>query len=157
MAVYLMQHGIPVNKAENPERPLTDQGKKDVENLAEFLHKRGIHIQEIFHSGKRRARETAEIMCTRLNPGTEPKVIKGLSPLDDVGEIADKINKGGGDLLIAGHMPHLSKLTSLLVTGNESVPVVGFQQGGIVRLEQNEVGGWIVAWMLVPKLITNDF
>lgn len=155
MVVYLMQHGVPVNKAENPERPLSDQGKKDVKNLAEFLYNRGTRIHEVFHSGKRRASETAEIMSARLSPGTEPKAIKGLSPLDDVGEIADKINKGGGDLLIAGHLPHLSKLTSLLVTGNESVPVVGFQQGGIVSLEQKEEDGWIVAWMLVPELIKN--
>ena len=156
MAVYLVQHGIPVSKAENPERPLSDQGKKDVKNLAEFLYRRGVGVQEVFHSGKRRARETAEILCTRLNPGIEPKALKGLSPLDDVGEIADKIDKEEGDLLLAGHLPHLSKLTSLLVTGNESVPVVGFQQGGIVCLEKNEEDGWIVAWMLVPELITNE-
>ena len=154
MAVYLMQHGMPVTKEENPERPLTDRGKKDVATLAEFLHKRGIRIQEVFHSGKRRARETAEIIGARLNPGAEPKALKGLSPLDDVGEIADKINKEGGELLIAGHLPHLSKLTSLLVTGNESVPIVGFRQGGIVCLERSQQDGWIVAWMLVPEIIS---
>ena len=105
MTVYLMQHGTPVSKDKDPERPLSDQGRKDVESSAEFLYKRGIRVQEVFHSGKRRALETAEIMSARLNPGTEPKAMEGLSPLDDVGEIADKINKEGGDLLIAGHLP----------------------------------------------------
>jgi phosphohistidine phosphatase len=155
MTVYLMQHGTPVSKEKDPERPLSDQGRQDVESSAEFLYKRGIRVQEVFHSGKRRAMETAEIMSARLNPGTKPKAMKGLSPLDNVREIADKINKEGGDLLIAGHLPHLSKLTSLLVTGNESIPVVGFQQGGIVCLKQNEEDGWIVAWMLVPEIIGN--
>lgn len=154
MAVYLMQHGKPVNEAVNPERPLAERGKKDVESLAEFLFKRGIRFDKVFHSGKTRARETAEIMSARLNPGKEPEAVKGLSPLDDVGEIADKINKEGGDLLIAGHLPHLSRLTSRLVTGNESVSVVGFQQGGIVCLRKNEEGGWIVAWMLIPEIVT---
>ena len=153
MAVYLMQHGKPLSKEDDPERPLSPQGIKEVENLAKFLHGLGITFQEIYHSGKRRARETAEIMGFRLTPGTEPKEKKGLSPLDDVGEIADQINKKEGGLLIAGHLPHLSKLTSLLVTGNETIPVVSFQQGGLVCLERTEDGGWAVAWMLVPEIL----
>ncbi len=153
VAVYLMQHGIPVSKADDPERPLSAQGIKDVENIAEFLQKRGIIVKDIYHSGKRRARETAEIMGIRFAPGAEPKERRGLSPLDDVGDIADQINEGNGDLLIAGHLPHLEKLTSLLVIGNESVPVVSFQQGGLVCLERHEDKDWTVAWMLVPELI----
>jgi phosphohistidine phosphatase len=153
VAVYLMQHGIPVSKTDDPERPLSAQGIKDVENLAEFLQKRGITVKDIYHSGKRRARETAEIMGFRFAPGSEPKERRGLSPLDDVGDIADQINKGNEDLLIAGHLPHLEKLTSLLVIGNESVPVVSFRQGGLVCLEQHEDKGWTVAWMLVPEII----
>jgi phosphohistidine phosphatase len=148
-----MQHGIPVSKADDPERPLSAQGIKDVENLAEFLQKRGITVKDLYHSGKRRARETAEIMSTRLAHGTEPKERRGLSPLDDVGDIADQIINGEGDLLIAGHLPHLARLTSRLVLGNETVPVVRFQQGGLVCLERHEDEGWAVAWMLVPEIL----
>ena len=153
MAVYLMQHGIPVSKAEDPERPLSAKGMKDIENLAEFLQKRGITVKDVYHSGKRRAKETAEIKSARVAPGTEPRERRGLSPLDDVGDIVDQINKGNGGILIAGHLPHLSKLTSLLVVGNESVPVVSFQQGGLVCLERLDDEGWAVAWMLVPEII----
>jgi len=45
VAVYLMQHGIPVSKAEDPERPLSAKGMKDIENLAEFLQKRRITLK----------------------------------------------------------------------------------------------------------------
>lgn len=153
MAVYLMQHGRPLSKEDDPERPLSPEGIKEVENLAKFLHGLGITLQEIYHSGKRRAKETAEIMGSLLTPGREPKEKKGLSPLDDVVEIADHINKKEGDLLIAGHLPHLSKLTSLLVTGKETNPIVSFQQGGLVCLKRNEDDGWAVAWMLVPEIL----
>lgn len=153
MAVYLMQHGIPVSKAEDPERPLSAKGMKDIENLAEFLQKRGITVKDVYHSGKRRAKETAEIMSARVAPGTEPKERRGLLPLDDAGDIVDQINKGNGDILITGHLPHLAKLTSLLVVGNESDPVVSFQQGGLVCLERLGDEGWAVAWMLVPEII----
>jgi len=153
MKIYLMQHGKPVPKEENPERPLSVEGKGDVERLATFLQRGGIGVDEIFHSGKIRARETAEIMMSRLNPGVRPEEKGGLSPLDNVNGIAVHLKEMDKDLLIAGHLPHLGRLTSLLVTGSESIPVVSFKQGGVVCLEKGEDGGWKVAWMLVPEIL----
>ena len=153
MRIYLMQHGKPVSKEEDPDRPLSDQGKKDVEKIANFLQKYGLVIEDIFHSGKTRARQTAEIMSSRLNPRVKPQKMDGLSPLDDVKEMANRIEKNEKDLLVAGHLPNLAKLTSLLIAGDESIPVVGFQQGGVVCLERGEERNWAIAWMLLPELI----
>ena len=153
MRIYLMQHGKPVSKEEDPERHLSDEGKDDVERMAEFLQRSGIRIEDVLHSGKTRARQTAEIMVSRLNPGLEPQERPGLSPLDDVKQIAGQIKEAKKDLLIAGHLPHLTRLASLLITGSESVPVVSFQQGGVVCLEKGEEGQWSVTWMVIPELI----
>lgn len=153
MRIYLMQHGKPVSKEEDPDRPLSDQGKKDVERIASFLQKCRLNIDNIFHSGKTRARQTAEIMSSRLIPRVKPQKKDGLSPLDDVKEIANQIEKMEKELLVAGHLPHLAKLTSLLIAGDESIPVVGFQQGSVVCLERGEERNWAVAWMLLPELI----
>jgi phosphohistidine phosphatase len=153
MRVYLMQHGKPLPKEEDPDRPLSDQGKVDVGRVGEFLRKSGVKVQEAFHSGKTRARQTAEIMLSQLNPGLEAIEKAGLSPMDDVKEIAAEIKGAERDLLITGHLPHLGKLASLLVAGDEAVPVVRFQQGGVVCLEKDEEGGWSVAWMVVPEII----
>ncbi len=153
MKIYLMQHGKPVPKEKDPERPLSDQGREDVERMADFLQKGGVKVEGIFHSGKTRARQTAEIMASRLNPGVEPQKKSGLSPLDDVNEIADQIKEGEQDLLITGHLPHLGRLSSLLIAGNESIPVVSFQQGGVVCLEEDQEGRWSMAWMLIPEIV----
>ena len=153
MRIYLMQHGKPVSKEEDPERPLSDEGKNDVESMAGFLQRSGIRIEDVLHSGKTRARQTAEIMVSRLNPGLEPQERPGLSPLDDVKQIAGQIKEAKKDLLIAGHLPHLARLASLLIAGDEAIPVVSFQQGGVVCLEKDEQGHWSVAWMVVPELI----
>jgi phosphohistidine phosphatase len=67
--------------------------------------------------------------------------------------IADVIQTGEEDLLIAGHLPHLAKLAALLVAGDETKLVVRFQQGGVVCLEQDEEGRWAVAWMVVPEIL----
>jgi len=151
MAVYLMQHGKPVPKAEDPEKPLSSQGIRDVESVAEFFERQGLGIQKIYHSGKRRAKETAEIMGRLCPHPAEER--QGLSPLDDVRDMAAEIKNENGDLLIAGHLPHLARLTSLLVVGDETVPLVRFQQGGMVCLEKHETEGWVVSWMLVPSII----
>lgn len=153
MKLYLMQHGKPLAEEEDPDRSLSDPGKKDVEKMADFLCKAGVRIDEAFHSGKTRARQTAEIMMSRLNPGLAVVPRNGLSPLDDVNGIADHIKKAEKDLLIAGHLPHLGKLASLLMTGRDSVPVVSFRQGGVVCLEKGAEGLWSVIWMLIPEIL----
>ena len=88
MNIYLVQHGKPVPKEEDPERPLSAQGKEDVEKMSAFLMKAGIEVDDIFHSGKTRARNTAEIIASKLNPDKKPIKKGGLSPLDEVKIIA---------------------------------------------------------------------
>jgi phosphohistidine phosphatase len=154
MNIYLVQHGKPFSKEENPDKPLSNKGKEDVGRVASFLMKAGIKVDDIFHSGKTRARETAEIMISKLIPGREPVKKNGLAPLDDVKTIAWEIKQGQKDLMIVGHLPHLAKLTALLITGSDSNPVVSFQQGGIVCLRHDdEEKGWTIAWMLVPEIV----
>lgn len=153
MKLYLMQHGRPVAKEEDPDRPLSDQGQRDVEKVADFLTKHGVRIEEAFHSGKTRARQTAEIMISRLNPDLTLSQREGLSPMDDVRGIANHVRAAARDLLIVGHLPHLGKLAAVLIVGRDSVPVVRFQQGGVVCLEKDVEGHWSVAWMLVPGIL----
>jgi phosphohistidine phosphatase SixA len=46
-----------------------------------------------------------------------------------------------------GHMPFLGRLASLLVVGDKQAQVVGFQMGGLVKLEPKvDRDGFSVAW-----------
>ena len=154
MNIYLMQHGKPVPKEKNPDKPLSDRGRDDVDKMAGFLKKAGIQVETIFHSGKTRARQTAEIISSKINPGKESQKREGLSPLDDVKIIAEEIKQGQKDFMIVGHLPHMGKLVSFLTTGSDSSQVVRFQQGGVVCLRTNEEEkNWAIAWMLVPEII----
>lgn len=148
-----MRHGQPVSTEENPERPLSQHGKKDVEKMAEFLRGAGVKIDQALHSGKARARQTAAIVASRLNPKLVLQESPGLGPLDDVTMIVKQISEAKKDLLIAGHMPHLGKLLALLVIGNQLARVVDLQQGGVVCLEKDEIDRWSVVWVLVPEII----
>ena len=153
MRVYLMRHGKPEPAENHPERPLSNEGRNDVERIADFLRRSGIKIEQALHSGRARSRETAAIMASRLNPELEPQESPGLAPLDDVTGIANQIREGNKDLLIAGHMPHLGKLMSLLVVGSQFTPLVNFPQGCVVCLERDEKDQWSTVWILVPEIM----
>jgi phosphohistidine phosphatase len=56
--------------------------------------------------------------------------------------------------MIVGHLPHLARLASLLITGSETLEVAAFQQGGVVCLEHDRAGeSWRIKWMLVPEIL----
>ena len=104
----------------------------------------------ICHSGKLRAKQTAEIFADSLKRPAE--AAQGLNPNDDVLEWADRISREKGDLMIIGHLPFLEKLTSLLVTGKEDFRPVLFRYGAIVCLDKKEADGWGVRWILTPEM-----
>jgi phosphohistidine phosphatase len=156
MNLYLMQHGRPLPKEENPKKPLSDKGIKDVKRMAVFLSGAGIVVEAIFHSGKTRARQTAEIMAQALCPQCAPVERTGLAPKDHVGEIVRDIEKADKDMLLVGHLPHLGSLTALLITGDAARPVAAFQQGAVLCLRPNEtLKGWQIAWMLAPEIMAS--
>jgi len=155
MNIYLVQHGKPLPEEIDPERPLSDQGRLDVERLGDFLQRGGIHIARIFHSGKTRARQTAEILSSKLDPEAGPEEREGLAPMADASVIAQEIGKLQEDTMIVGHLPHLAKLCSILVTGSESKGIVTFQQGGVVCLRGDPPSKeWKIRWMVVPEILS---
>ena len=152
MEVYLVQHGEAKSEAEDPERPLTDKGRREVELTAGQISAAGIKAAEILHSGKLRARQTAEILAKYLSPSPTVKEEKGLAPLDDPQKAKNVIEQADKPLMIVGHLPHLSKLASLLISGSAEKEVVKFRMGGIVCLEKGE-GNWLVKWALTPEIL----
>ena len=59
MHLFLVQHGIAKSEAEDPERPLTEEGTDAVRRMGAWAAGQGLVIDQIRHSGKRRAAETA--------------------------------------------------------------------------------------------------
>jgi phosphohistidine phosphatase len=159
MDIYLIQHGESKPKEENPDRPLTDAGKRTVGRVAVLLASLGISFDTVFHSGKLRAQQTAEILANQLKISDRVEARTGLDPLDPVEPtknwLSEQAERGLKSIAIVGHLPFLDKLASLLVTGNETAGVIAFQYAGVVRLAPKGQGeGYRVRWMLAPELIT---
>lgn len=145
-----MQHGEALPEEVDPDRPLTDRGREEVERVARAAASRGVAVSAVLHSGKRRAAETAVIVALHLAAGIEPEKIPGLAPKDDPRAAAEAVGVREGPIALVGHMPHLSRLVSLLVVGEPDREIVAFRQGGLVKLTHE--AGWRVAWILVPEL-----
>jgi len=133
--LYFAQHGLAVNKADDPLRPLSQKGIKQTVAVAKQLHAAGAPISNIYHSNKLRARQTAEIFSSSLSL-TKTTEHEHLSPNDDISLIRQHLTSANA--LYIGHLPHLEKLVSTLVTGNESPSIVRFQNSAIICLEKNE-------------------
>lgn len=153
MILLLIQHGEAVEKATDPDRPLTVTGREDVRRVASFAQAAGVSVSEVWHSGKTRAAQTARLVAEQIAPQENVIERAGLKPNDDVKQIACALGEMRGDGAIVGHLPHLSRLAAFLLTGSDGKEVVAFQRGGIVALQRNEEGAWQLIWALPPNLI----
>ena len=139
MDIYLIQHAESVPEKEDPARPLSDEGKATMEKVAALAARLKIKPDFIFHSEKLRAKQTAEILARQSRSyRTSFERDRGWAHLDPAAPVAgwlkEQTAKGLAGLAIVGHLPFLDRLASLLITENESLGVVSFQNGAIVKL-----------------------
>ena len=150
MPIYFVQHGLALPEQVDPNRPLSADGRKEVEFIAAHLLKVGVAINKVCHSGKTRAKETAQILAEQIGDGNIYEV-SGMSPNDNVLEFAT--GQKEDNTMYVGHLPHLGKLVSYLVAGDEDAGVVKFVNGGVVCVEKDSTG-YHIEWYLIPSLCT---
>ncbi len=152
MDLYLVQHGEAKPETADPARPLTDRGRHEVARVASAAARAGVRVTRIGHSGKLRARETADILAAELRPPGGASEVAGLAPLDDPAVAARLVAAATEPMMLVGHLPHLSRLASLLILSDPAPEIVAFRMGGIVCLGRTE-DGWRVKWILTPELV----
>ncbi len=153
MKLYLVQHGEAMSEAEDPLRGLTPKGENEIKKVAHVAKQMGLNPSKIFHSGKLRAEQTADILGKALDRPVE--ATKGLAPMDDVLPWADKIDQSAEDWMLVGHLPYMEKLASFLITGDEDIRPVLFRFGAINCLEQKENKRWAIRWILTPEMASS--
>ncbi len=153
MKLYLVQHGEASSKDVDPERPLTDHGRSDVLRLGRFLQTTGIGVQRVVHSGKLRARQTAELLAQSMAPSVEPETNGLLNPNDSPRAFDWQSESWDRDTLIVGHLPFMARMVSELIIGDENRPFTAFLPGSMVCLEGDHQNGWHLNWMIRPELL----
>lgn len=153
MRLYLVRHGQAKAKEEDAQRHLTGAGIEEVHQMARFAKRLGVSAEQVWHSGKARAKQTAEILAAEI--GGSPEVLEqaGMKPNDGTKSVAKAIAASEREgLMIVGHLPHLGRLAGRLIVGDADVSVAALPTGGMVCLE-GEAGRWRVRWAVNPEVV----
>jgi len=152
MEIYLVQHGEATSEAENAERPLTNEGILKASTVAQYMANIGLMPSRIVHSNKLRARQTAEVFEQYLKPIDGISEQEGLAPKDDPEQAREFIIQSQEPVMIVGHLPHLSRLTSLLMVNDPYQEIISFHMAGVACLVLAD-DKWKVKWALTPDTI----
>jgi phosphohistidine phosphatase len=151
MRLFIVQHGDAVPKDVDPDRPLSDKGRSDIQRLAEWLSQHDVRVAQIFHSGKTRAKETAEILGSLLESRGEMHERKGLAPNDSPEDLIQQLQDADKDTLIAGHMPFVSRAVSLALIDEASAQLVDFTPGSVAGVQRGDGGAWRLLLFARPE------
>jgi len=143
--LYLVHHGDAVGPDVDPRRPLSERGRDHVTKLAAEAAGRGAKPAVVWHSGKLRAKQTAEAFYRACNPFADFAATRDVQPGDPPQWLADRLRGETRDILLAGHFPYLPGLLALLVGGDEVA--AAFPPHGIVALVSDDGGEtWSEEW-----------
>lgn len=147
MPMYFVQHGLSESEETDPHRPLTPEGREQVEAVARALKQVGVEVDQVCHSGKLRAKQTAEIIAEQIAAGAT-RMRKGMGPNDSVMHFAPTLED---DTMYVGHLPFLDQLLSFLVVGDEDACVLRFAHAAVVCLDDDDAE-CSIEWFLTPAM-----
>ena len=147
-----MRHGEALSPEKDPQRGLTDNGKNKIKQLANHLQAK-MTFQQAFHSNKKRAQQTAEIMTKIISPDANIEFHENITPNDDPRLILSEINLWNEDTLVASHLPFVPGLVTLLTEQDAFLSAISFETGTVVCLEKADDTGWQIKWATSPSEI----
>ena len=160
MNLFLLRHGIAAKRGtpgyeRDADRPLTPKGARRLERIAEAMDAMGLTYDLILSSPYVRARQTAEILTSKLGLKEKLEFAKALTPDGDAKALIaalKKLEPQPEGVLLVGHEPFLSELISLLTSGDSHVGM-DFKKGGLCKLEVEMLRHGrcaTLAWLLTP-------
>jgi phosphohistidine phosphatase len=150
MKLYLVQHGDSVSEEVDRERPLSAIGRADIARLAAWLAGRNVKVGAMLHSGKTRARQSAELMQSLLAHNGVLRQAEGLAPNDAPLAFLDTLRGQHEDLLVVSHLPLVGRIVSVALTGDPGRELLRFRPGSLAVLDRGAGGNWVLALFITP-------
>jgi phosphohistidine phosphatase len=145
--LYLVHHGVAVGPGEDARRPLSAVGVAGAARVAAKAASLGAKPDVVWHSGKLRAKQTAQEFWRACNALAEFGATRDLQPDDPPQWIRDRLRGETRNVALVGHFQHLPRLLALLVTGGEAG--VDFPINGAVALVTDDEGEtWRELWRI---------
>jgi phosphohistidine phosphatase len=159
MLLWVVRHGIAVSRDDpdcppDPERPLTEKGRRRMEQVADGLRRQGMAPGRLISSPYLRARQTAEIIAQALGlPHVAIELHEGIEPGEDPSAILGALSRGEPvDTLLCGHAPHLDRLIARVAGAPQ--PFTELKKGGAACLELpgGSPAPGTLLWLLPPSV-----
>jgi phosphohistidine phosphatase len=161
MELYLLRHGLAVERgtrgfADDSARPLAPKGRRQLRKTSGALKKLKLDFDLILSSPFLRAKQTAEIVAAGLKLKKRLKFSNALAPGGAPAILLRQLARhqpAPEKILLVGHEPDLSRLVSLLATGNLQLQL-DFKKGGLCKLDAKKLSAGkcaTLAWLLTPK------
>lgn len=165
MELYLLRHGeagsrLPVSSRDQ-ERPLTAEGKEDVEAAGKALARMGLQFDVVAASPLKRAKDSASIINGALRRGVPVEEWAELKPEGSKGALYRRLAKlkPSSSILCVGHEPYLTTAIGE-ITGMGGESSAGFRivlkKAGMARVRvlgfTPRIKGEL-RWLLTPRQI----
>lgn len=86
-------------------------------------------------------------------PTGKVEQINGISPNDSAEAFLQRIEFNEQDIMLVGHLPFLSYLTSLLLSREENTVKILYPTCSVVCLEQKDREAWKLEFVINPELL----
>jgi phosphohistidine phosphatase len=156
MNLYLVQHAEAVDKTVDPERPISNQGRADIEKVARYVEQQyNPEVLAVTHSGKLRARQTAEVIFNHVQCLQGVVAVKDLEPNANPAIWQERLGLMEDDVFLVGHLPNLQRLAGLLLESDPDAHPIEFKNAGVVCLHKTG-RTWSLAWQVTPDQIPDE-
>jgi len=156
MKLYIVRHGRAASSVVDPQRALTQQGRAEVRKLADFIRRLDISVDSVWHSGKLRAAQTAEILAGAMTVKEPLTAHTGLAPNDDPSLMIEELVATDRDMMIVGHLPFVARLAAVLLIGSDAANPIAFKEATIASLNSPTPDNWQIEWLLGPEILQSD-
>jgi phosphohistidine phosphatase len=161
MNIYLLRHAHALAVGEpgvqsDEERPLSDQGRQQVELVADAVRRAGLKFDQVLTSPLRRATETAQELCRHL--GIPEAALVTCAPLEPGGS-SKKLMKRlrtleANDVVLVGHSPDLNEHAAWLLGSKRTEVEIAKAGLAFIRCEAPpRKGAGALVWLLTPELV----
>jgi phosphohistidine phosphatase len=157
--IYLIRHGVAEDRGDawpdDSKRPLTDQGIKRLRKSMRGLAQVGVTFDVVLTSPLVRARQTAEIVASQMDPRPHIVVIDSLSPDGSSQAVLADLEKQSrrSKIALVGHEPGIGELAARLAGSRHPLE---FKKGGACRIDVKVLpiaGPGSLCWFLTPRIM----
>jgi phosphohistidine phosphatase len=150
MRICFLRHGEadwPGWHGPDDERPLTDDGRQEVNRVGTFLARVKLSPDAILTSPLPRALQTAEIVAEHL--GVAPKIEPALAENFDLKRLRRMMSEANARrIMLVGHEPSFSNVIGELTGGR-----VKLRKAGVALVETDEsCSSGVLHWLFPPKI-----